>query len=169
MADELSIKVNGRVAPVSSSPDTPLLYVLANELGLRGPRFGCGLAQCGSCSVLADGVEIRSCVTPVANVAGKSITTLEGLAAWHAEKKGLAQAPALHPLQQAFIDEQAPHCGYCINGMLIKGSELLANNPRPSDAEIRQAMNGHLCRCGTYPRVMKAIRLASRTMAGEPR
>ncbi len=169
MADELSIKVNGRVAPVSSSPDTPLLYVLANELGLHGPRFGCGLAQCGSCSVLADGVEIRSCVTPVANVAGKSITTLEGLAAWHAEKKGLAQAPALHPLQQAFIDEQAPHCGYCINGMIIKGSELLARNPRPSDAEIRQAMNGHLCRCGTYPRVMKAIRLASRTMAGEPR
>ncbi len=169
MADELSIKVNGRVAPVSSSPDTPLLYVLANELGLHGPRFGCGLAQCGSCSVLADGVEIRSCVTPVANVAGKSITTLEGLAAWHAEKKGLAQAPALHPLQQAFIDEQAPHCGYCINGMLIKGSELLANNPRPSDAEIRQAMNGHLCRCGTYPRVVKAIQLASRTMAGEPR
>src|SRR5205085_11734025 len=105
-ADELSIKVNGRVAPVSSNPDTPLLYVLANEIGLRGPRFGCGLAQCGSCSVLADGVEIRSCVTPVANVAGNSITTLEGLAARHAEKKGLAQAPALHPLQQAFIDEQ---------------------------------------------------------------
>jgi len=169
MADELSIKVNGRVSPVSSSPDTPLLYVLANELGLRGPRFGCGLAQCGSCSVLADGVEIRSCVTPVANVAGKSITTLEGLAAWHAEKKGLAQAPALHPLQQAFIDEQAPHCGYCSSGMIIKASELLAQNPRPSEAEIRQHMNGHLCRCGTYPRVMKAIRLASRTMAGEPR
>jgi aerobic-type carbon monoxide dehydrogenase small subunit (CoxS/CutS family) len=169
MADELSIKVNGRVSPVSSSPDTPLLYVLANELGLRGPRFGCGLAQCGSCSVLADGVEIRSCVTPVANVAGKSITTLEGLAAWYAEKKSLAPAPALHPLQQAFIDEQAPHCGYCINGMIIKGSELLSQNPRPSDAEIRQAMNGHLCRCGTYPRVMKAIQLASRTMAGEPR
>jgi aerobic-type carbon monoxide dehydrogenase small subunit (CoxS/CutS family) len=169
MADELSIKVNGRVSPVSSSPDTPLLYVLSNELGLHGPRFGCGLAQCGSCSVLADGVEIRSCVTPVANVAGKSITTLEGLAAWYAEKKSLAQAPALHPLQQAFIDEQAPHCGYCINGMIIKGSELLSQNPRPSDAEIRQAMNGHLCRCGTYPRVMKAIQLASRAMAGEPR
>jgi aerobic-type carbon monoxide dehydrogenase small subunit (CoxS/CutS family) len=169
MADELSIKVNGRVSPVSSSPDTPLLYVLSNELGLRGPRFGCGLAQCGSCSVLADGVEIRSCVTPVANVAGKSITTLEGLAAWYAEKKRLAQAPVLHPLQQAFIDEQAPHCGYCINGMIIKGSELLSQNPRPSDADIRQAMNGHLCRCGTYPRVMKAIQLASRTMAGEPR
>jgi aerobic-type carbon monoxide dehydrogenase small subunit (CoxS/CutS family) len=169
MADELSIKVNGRVSPVSASPDTPLLYVLMNELGLRGPRFGCGLAQCGSCSVLADGVEIRSCVTPVANVVGKSITTLEGLPAWYAEKQGLAQAPALHPLQQAFIDAQTPHCGYCLNGMLIKGSELLANNPRPSDADIRQAMNGHLCRCGTYPRIMQAIKLASRTIAGDVR
>jgi aerobic-type carbon monoxide dehydrogenase small subunit (CoxS/CutS family) len=169
MADELSIKVNGRVSPVSAGPDTPLLYVLMNELGLRGPRFGCGLAQCGSCSVLADGVEIRSCVTPVANVVGKSITTLEGLPAWYAEKQGLAQAPALHPLQQAFIDAQTPHCGYCLNGMLIKGSELLANNPRPSDADIRQAMNGHLCRCGTYPRIMQAIKLASRTIAGDVR
>jgi aerobic-type carbon monoxide dehydrogenase small subunit (CoxS/CutS family) len=169
MADELSIKVNGRVSPVSASPDTPLLYVLMNELGLHGPRFGCGLAQCGSCSVLADGVEIRSCVTPVANVVGKSITTLEGLPAWYAEKHGLAQAPALHPLQQAFVDAQTPHCGYCLNGMLIKGSELLANNPRPSDADIRQAMNGHLCRCGTYPRIMQAIKLASRTIAGDVR
>src|SRR6266567_5414316 len=138
MADELKIKVNGKTWPVAASPDMPLLYVLANELELKGPRFGCGLAQCGSCSVLADGVEIRSCVTPVANVAGKSITTFEGLAAWYAERKGLGQVPALHPLQQAFIDEQAPHCGYCINGMIIKGSELLANNPRPSDGEIRQ-------------------------------
>ena len=169
MADALKIKVNGRVSPVEASPDTPLLYVLANELGLKGPRFGCGLAQCGSCSVLADGVEIRSCVTPLGNVAGKSITTLEGLPAWYAEKKGLAQAPALHPLQQAFIDEQTPHCGYCLNGMLIKGSELLANNPRPNEAEIRQAMNGHLCRCGTYPRIMKAIQVASRAISGDVR
>ena len=167
MADDLKIKVNGRVWPVSASPETPLLYVLTNEMQLRGPRFGCGLAQCGSCSVLADGVEIRSCVTPVEAVTGKSITTLEGLAAWYAEKKNLAQAPTLHPLQQAFIDEQALHCGYCYNGMTIKGAELLANNPKPSEAEIRQKMNGHLCRCGTYPRVMKAIQLASRTMAGE--
>jgi aerobic-type carbon monoxide dehydrogenase small subunit (CoxS/CutS family) len=167
MADERHVKVNGRVWPVSASPDTPLLYVLTNELELRGPRFGCGLAQCGSCSVLADGVEIRSCITPVDAVAGKSITTLEGLAAWHAENKGIAPVPALHPLQQAFIDEQAPHCGYCYNGMTVKGAELLANNPKPSEADIRQAMNGHLCRCGTYPRVMKAIQLASRTMAGE--
>jgi aerobic-type carbon monoxide dehydrogenase small subunit (CoxS/CutS family) len=167
MADELSIKVNGRPWPVAADPDTPLLYVLSNELALHGPKFGCGLAQCGACSVLADGIEIRSCVTPVAAVVGKSITTLEGLAAWHAQRRNLAQAPALHPLQQAFIDEQAPHCGYCISGMIVKASELLAQNPRPTDIEIRQHMDGHLCRCGTYPRVMKAIKLASRVMAGE--
>jgi aerobic-type carbon monoxide dehydrogenase small subunit (CoxS/CutS family) len=167
MADELSIEVNGRLWPVAADPDTPLLYVLSNELALHGPKFGCGLAQCGACSVLADGTEIRSCVTPVAAVVGKSITTLEGLAAWHAQGRKLPQAPMLHPLQQAFIDEQAPHCGYCISGMIVKASELLAQNPRPTDGEIRQHMNGHLCRCGTYPRVMKAIKLASRVMAGE--
>ena len=166
MADDLQVKVNGQMWPVSASPDTPLLYVLTNELQLRGPRFGCGLAQCGSCSVLADGVEIRSCVTPVEAVAHKSITTMEGLAAWYAERKGLAEAPALHPLQQAFIDVQALHCGYCYNGMTVKGAELLANNPKPSEADIRQTMNGHLCRCGTYPRVMQAIQLAARAMAG---
>src|SRR5713226_6659403 len=120
MADDLKINVNGRTWPVTVSPDTPLLYVLANELRLQGPRFGCGLAQCGSCSVLADGVEIRSCVTPVAAVASKSVTTLEGLPALYAEQRGLAQASALHPLQQAFIDVQAVHCGYCYNGMTIK-------------------------------------------------
>jgi len=165
MADELKIKVNGRTWPVEASADTPLLYVLANELELKGPRFGCGLAQCGSCSVLADGVEIRSCVTPVAAVADKALTTLEGLPALYAQQKGLAQAPALHPLQQAFIDEQAPQCGYCYNGMLIKSAELLAQNPRPTEAQIRTHMNGHLCRCGTYPRVMKAIKLAASKMA----
>src|SRR6202167_385543 len=167
MAEELKIRVNDRLGGVAASLDTPLLYVLTNEVGLQGPRFGCGLAQCGSCSVLADGVEIRSCVTPVAAVTNKSITTFEGLAAWYAERKGLAHTPALHPLQQAFIDVQAIHCGYCYNGMTVKGAELLANNPKPSEADIRQTMNGHLCRCGTYPRVMKAIQLASRTIAGE--
>ena len=166
MADPLSIKVNGREVLVSASPDTPLLYVLTNELELHGPRFGCGLAQCGSCSVLADGVEIRSCVTPVAAVANKAITTLEGLPVWYAEQKGLKSAPALHPLQQAFIDVQALQCGYCYNGMTVKGAELLANNPDPTEADIRKTMNGHLCRCGTYPRVMQAIQLAARTIAG---
>jgi aerobic-type carbon monoxide dehydrogenase small subunit (CoxS/CutS family) len=167
MADELRIKVNGEMRPVSAAADTPLLYVLTNELRLQGPRFGCGLAQCGSCSVLADGKELRSCVTPVASVAGKSITTLEGLPALYAQQKGLPRPPALHPLQQAFIEVQALHCGYCYNGMTIKGSELLAQNPRPSEAEIRAHMNGHLCRCGTYPRVMQAIRLAGYVMAGD--
>src|SRR5205814_6168654 len=115
--------------------------------------------------VLADGIEIRSCVTPVAQVAGKSLTTLEGLPALYAEQKGLAQPPALHPLQQAFTDEQSLHCGYCYNGMTIKAAELLAQNPKPTDDEIRTAMNGHLCRCGTYPRILKAIRRASREVA----
>jgi aerobic-type carbon monoxide dehydrogenase small subunit (CoxS/CutS family) len=169
MADAINIKVNGRTWPVEASADTPLLYVLTNELQLQGPRFGCGLAQCGSCSVLADGVEIRSCVTPVAAVADKSLTTFEGLAVWYAQSSKLAQVPALHPLQQAFIDEQAPQCGYCYNGMLIKGAELLAQNPRPTDAQIRAHMNGHLCRCGSYPRVMQAIKTASTTMAGGAR
>jgi aerobic-type carbon monoxide dehydrogenase small subunit (CoxS/CutS family) len=168
MAD-LTIKVNGRTVPVAATPDTPLLYVLTNELELKGPRFGCGLAQCGSCSVLADGKEIRSCVTPVEAVAGKAITTLEGLPALYAEQKSLKEAPALHPLQQAFIDEQALHCGYCYNGMTIKGSELLAQTPKPTEAQIRAHMNGHLCRCGTYPRIMKSIQLAAAKIAGETR
>jgi aerobic-type carbon monoxide dehydrogenase small subunit (CoxS/CutS family) len=169
MADNLNIKVNGKTWPVTASPDTPLLYVLTNDLALQGPRFGCGLAQCGSCSVLADGVEIRSCITPIASVTDKSIVTLEGLPAWYGEQKGLSETPALHPLQQAFIDVQAIQCGYCYNGMTIKGSELLARNPRPTELEIRAHMNGHLCRCGTYPRVMKAIQLAGKTIAGEAR
>jgi aerobic-type carbon monoxide dehydrogenase small subunit (CoxS/CutS family) len=165
----MDLKVNGQSRSVTASPDTPLLYVLAGELELKGPRFGCGLAQCGSCSVLADGVEIRSCVTPVSAVAGKSVTTLEGLPALYAQQRGLPQAPALHPLQQAFIEVQAPQCGYCYNGMTIKGAELLAQTAKPTQAEIRAHMNGHLCRCGTYPRVMKAIELAALKMAGEAR
>jgi aerobic-type carbon monoxide dehydrogenase small subunit (CoxS/CutS family) len=167
MAEDFNIRVNERMVSVPADRDTPLLYILTNELGLRGPRFGCGLAQCGSCSVLADGVEIRSCVTPVAALEGRSVTTLEGLPALYARQRGLSQTPPLHPLQQAMIEEQAPQCGYCYNGMIIKGSELLSKVAQPSDAEIRQAMNGHLCRCGSYPRVMKAIRLAARMMAEE--
>ena len=167
MAEDLKIRVNDRMTSVAADRDTPLLYILTNELGLWGPRFGCGLAQCGSCSVLADGVEIRSCVTPVAALEGRSVTTLEGLPALYARQRGLAQPPPLHPLQRAMIEEQAPQCGYCYNGMIIKGSELLSKVAQPSDAEIRQAMNGHLCRCGSYPRIMKAIRLASRMMAEE--
>jgi aerobic-type carbon monoxide dehydrogenase small subunit (CoxS/CutS family) len=162
------LTVNQRVTEVAAAPETPLLYVLTNELALQGPRFGCGLAQCGSCSVLVDGVETRSCVTPLSKVAGKSVTTLEGLPAWYAEQKKLASVPALHPLQQAVIDEQALQCGYCYNGQIIKGAELLSRNPQPTVDQIRTAMDGHLCRCGTYPRIIKAIQRASRLMAGSP-
>lgn len=169
MAAELKIRVNEKAYTVAAAPDTPLLYVLANELQLQGPRFGCGLAQCGSCSVLVNGVETRSCVTPVSAVTGRAVTTLEGLPAWYAAQKKLARTPDLHPVQQAFIDEQAVQCGYCFNGMIVKASELLSKTPEPSEAQIRSAMNGHLCRCGTYPRVIKAIQRASRTMAGVAR
>ena len=162
----LKIKVNGQSRDVESSADTPLLYVLTDELKLQGPRFGCGLAQCGACSVLMDGREIRSCVTPVSAVRGKSLTTLEGLAALYARQKKLNSTPELHPLQQAFIDEQAPQCGYCYNGMIVKGAELLSHTPQPTDQEIRSAMNGHLCRCGTYPKILKAIKSASIKMTG---
>ena len=162
----MQIRVNERSWTVNAAPDTPLLYVLMNELQLQGPRFGCGLAQCGSCSVLINGVEARSCVTPVSSIEGKSVTTLEGLPAFYAAQKKLAKAPALHPVQQAMIDEQAVQCGYCFNGMIIKSSELLSKTPKPTDAQIRTAMNGHLCRCGTYPRIMKAIQRASRVMTG---
>jgi aerobic-type carbon monoxide dehydrogenase small subunit (CoxS/CutS family) len=162
----MQILVNERMSTVSVAPDTPLLYVLMNELQLQGPRFGCGLAQCGSCSVLVYGVETRSCVTPVSAVEGKSVTTLEGLPAWYALQQKLPKAPALHPVQQAMIDEQAVQCGYCFNGMIIKSSELLSKTPRPTEAQIRAAMNGHLCRCGTYPRIMKAIQRAALTMTG---
>ena len=162
----LKIRVNERLHTISVAPDTPLLYVLSNDLQLQGPRFGCGLAQCGSCSVLVNGVETRSCVTPVSAAEGKSVTTLEGLPAWYAAQKRLASVPDLHPVQQAIIDEQAVQCGYCFNGMIIKASELLSKNARPSEAQIRTAMNGHLCRCGTYPRVIKAILRAANLMAG---
>jgi aerobic-type carbon monoxide dehydrogenase small subunit (CoxS/CutS family) len=154
----VQIKLNGRERSTDAAPDTPLLYVLAGEFALKGPRFGCGLAQCGSCSVLVDGVEMRSCVTPVSAVAGKSVTTLEGLEALHGGR--------LHPVQQAMIDEQAPQCGYCYNGMVIKAAELLAKTPDPSEAQIKAHMNGHLCRCGTYPRIVKAIRRAAAVMKG---
>jgi aerobic-type carbon monoxide dehydrogenase small subunit (CoxS/CutS family) len=164
----LQIKVNGATSTVSASSDTPLLYVLSNELRLQGPRFGCGLAQCGSCSVLVDGVERRSCVTPVSGVEGKSITTLEGLPMWYAAMRRLAKAPELHPVQQAMLDEQSPQCGYCYNGMIMKAAELLSKNARPDDAQIRSAMNGHLCRCGTYPTILRAVRRASDLMAAAP-
>ena len=157
----MRIKVNDRVHTVDVDPDTPLLYVLADDLELKGPRFGCGLAQCGSCSVLLDGQEIRSCVTPVSSVGDGNVVTLEGLPQFYAAAKKLPTAPELHPVQQAFIDEQAPQCGYCYNGITIKACELLSQNPQPTDQDIRKAMDGHLCRCGTYPRITKAIKRAA--------
>ena len=161
----MQIKVNEKPWTVSASPDTPLLYVLANELQLQGPRFGCGLAQCGSCSVLVDGVERRSCVTPVRAVEGKAVTTLEGLPMWYAVARRLARAPEMHPVQQAMLEEQAPQCGYCYNGMIVKAAELLSKTARPDDGQIKTAMNGHLCRCGTYPSILRAVRRASDLMA----
>lgn len=161
MDGPLKIRVNERLTEISSAPDTPLLYVLSDELHLQGPRFGCGLSQCGSCSVLLGGEEIRSCVTPVSAVGGKSVTTLEGLPGWYARQRKLVDAPALHPVQEAIIEEQAVQCGYCFNGMIITAAALLAKTVKPSEAQIRTAMNGHLCRCGSYPRVIKAIRRAA--------
>ena len=166
MAKTLKVRVNGRLQTVTASPDTPLLYVLHNELHLHGPRFGCGLAQCGACSVLLDGKEIRSCVTPVAAVSGKAITTLEGLPSlWAKERGTTAASPALHPLQQAWIEAQVPQCGYCQNGMIIQAADLLATTKSPTELQIKQAMNGHLCRCGTYTAILEAIQNAAKAMA----
>jgi aerobic-type carbon monoxide dehydrogenase small subunit (CoxS/CutS family) len=164
MADQLEFRVNDEIKRLAVDPKTPLLYILTNDLLLKGPRFGCGLGQCGACSVLVDGVETRSCLTPAGSVTGKAITTLEGLPKWYQRQHKLASAPELHPLQQAIIDEQAVQCGYCYNGQIIKGAELLAKTPEPTESQIRAAMNGHLCRCGTYPRLMAAIQRASKVM-----
>ena len=142
----INLHVNGENHQVNVDPSTPLLYVLRNDLGLRGPRFGCGLGQCGTCSVIVDGVARRSCAMPVSQVRGQ-ITTLEGLS-----KNG-----KLDPLQQAWIDEQVPQCGYCHNGQIINARALLDRNPHPTLAEIRSAMEGALCRCMTYYRVQAAI------------
>jgi aerobic-type carbon monoxide dehydrogenase small subunit (CoxS/CutS family) len=168
MPETFVITVNTVEHTVEAEPDTPLLYVLMNDLQLKGPRFGCGLAQCGSCSVLLDGVEMRSCVTPISAVGDRSITTLEGLAGWFAREHALEDPPRLHPVQQAMIDEQAIQCGYCFNGMMVKAAELLADNARPTQAQIKAAMNGHLCRCGMYPRIVAAIEAAARKIPGEP-
>ena len=145
-----TITVNGKAHEVSAAPDTPLLYVLRNELELNGPKFGCGLAQCGACTVHIDGKPARSCSVPVSAVKGK-VTTVEGL--------GTPEKP--HPLQAAFVAEQAAQCGYCINGMIMTASSFLAQNPKPSDAQIRAALDGNLCRCGTHMRILRAVRRAA--------
>jgi aerobic-type carbon monoxide dehydrogenase small subunit (CoxS/CutS family) len=160
-----TVRVNGSRKKVTASADTPLLYVLRDQLGFTGPKFGCGLSQCGACAVLSDGKEIRACVTPVAGVVGREITTLEGLPQAYAREKGLAKAPAYHPLQQAWIDEQVPQCGYCQSGMIIAAASLLRRVARPTEAQIAKGMNGHLCRCGTQPRIVKAVAKAAKVMA----
>ena len=146
----IKLDVNGAAHAVEADPSTPLLYVLRNDIGLRGPRFGCGLGQCGACTVIIDGVATRSCTLPVSQVKGR-ITTLEGLS-----KDG-----KLDPLQQAWIDEQAPMCGYCQNGQIMTARALLNRNPKPTDADIRTAMEGVLCRCMSYYRIHAAIRRAA--------
>jgi aerobic-type carbon monoxide dehydrogenase small subunit (CoxS/CutS family) len=166
---QYKIRVNESDHTVTASSETPLLYILMDQLELKGPRFGCGLGQCGSCSVLLNGVETRSCMTQISSVGDRAITTLEGLPKLYASQKKLATAPDLHPIQKAIIDEQAAQCGYCYNGMIIKASELLSKTPQPTDAQIRTAMSGHLCRCGTYPRMLKAIHRAAQSMKGGAR
>ena len=146
------LKLNGRSHDVAAPDDAPLLYVLRNDLQLNGPKFGCGLAQCGACTVLVDGQPVRSCVTPAGSVAGQDITTLEGL--------GSIDAPS--KLQQAFIDEQAAQCGYCLNGMIMASQALLSRNPKPSEQDVRHALDGNLCRCGVHNRIVRAVLRASR-------
>ena len=143
----VSLKVNGTVHSVPAEPDTPLLYVLRNDLGLNSAKFGCGLAQCGACTVLVDGAPMRSCVTPIGTLVQSEITTLEGL--------GTAEQP--HPLQAAFVAEQAAQCGYCISGMIMSSKALLDRKQQPTEAEIRLELAGNLCRCGTHNRVVRAV------------
>ena len=143
----ISLKVNGSTRSVPAEADTPLLYVLRNDLGLNGAKFGCGLAQCAACTVLLDGRAVRSCITEIGTIGGAEVTTIEGL----------GTIDKAHPLQQAFIDEQAAQCGYCINGMIMTAKELLDRNPHPNAAEVREALAGNLCRCGTHGRILRAV------------
>ena len=149
----ITLKVNGKAHSVDVDPSTPLLYILRNDLELQGPRFGCGLGQCGACAVIINGAAVRSCVTPCSTVKSE-VTTLEGLATGN----------RLHPVQQAWIDEQVPQCGFCQNGQIITAKVLLDRNPNPTDAQIREGMNATLCRCMTYYRVQAAIKRAAAAM-----
>jgi isoquinoline 1-oxidoreductase alpha subunit len=169
----ITMTVNGVRRELQTPADTPLLYVLRNDLELSGPQFGCGLAQCGACSVLLEGKEIRSCITPLSAASGKEITTLEGLPARWARQKSLAPSEAdktLHPVQQAWIEEQTPLCGFCQNGMMIKAVELLERVASPTVAEIKEAFttsgqSPHLCRCGSYTAIIEAVERAATVMS----
>ncbi len=147
----ISLKVNGKSQVVDVDPETPLLYVLRDDLQLNGPKFGCGLAQCGACTVIMNGNAIRSCVTLVSAAQNQPVTTLEGL----------GSTKKMHKIQQAFVDEQALQCGYCINGMIMTSKALLDKNPKPSDSQIKEALAGNLCRCGTHTRILRAVKRAS--------
>ena len=150
----LTLDVNGRTHPIDADPSTPLLYVLRNDLELNAAKFGCGLGQCGSCTVIVDGRAVLSCVTPMLLLEGKQVTTLEGL--------GTVSAPA--PIQRAFLEEQAAQCGYCIAGMMMRAQALLQRNPKPTDEQIRAELGPHLCRCGTHMRILRAVHRASHLM-----
>jgi nicotinate dehydrogenase subunit A len=151
MEEEVALVVNGRERRVRVEPGTPLLYVLRNDLGLLGAKFGCGLEQCGACKVIVDGEALPACKAPVESFSGRRITTIEGL----------GTPDRLHPVQQAFVDEEAAQCGYCIPGMVVGAAALLDKNPHPSDAEIRQALERNLCRCGSYARILRAVKRAA--------
>jgi aerobic-type carbon monoxide dehydrogenase small subunit (CoxS/CutS family) len=155
MSQKFPLRVNGRTATVDADPAMPLLYALRDDLGLNNPRFGCGLGQCGACTVQLNGRPVRSCVTPLSAVKDAEITTLAGL--------GSAGRP--HPVQQAFIDEQVPQCGFCLNGWVMSAAALLKKTPNPTDAEIRQALTGIKCRCATQVAVLRAVKRAARAMA----
>lgn len=154
MADTFKLRVNGRECAVHAEPNTPLLYILRNDLKLKGTRFGCGEGHCGACNVLLDGNAVQSCDTPLWSVPGHNITTIEGIGG----------APRLHPVQQAFVDQQAIQCGYCIDGIIISAVALLRREKNPSDAQIAAALERNLCRCGTHVRIFRAIRAAARAM-----
>ena len=158
MPDSYTFVVNGEPRTVAADRDTPLLYILRNDLKLKGARYGCGVGQCGSCAVIMDGKDINACDTPLWSVVGKSITTIEGI--------GTPDKP--HPLQQAFIDEQAAQCGYCITGIIMAAKALLERNPHPDDSAIDQALERHLCRCGTHNRIRRAIQRAAQAMRAAP-
>jgi isoquinoline 1-oxidoreductase alpha subunit len=174
MSDPLTLTVNGAKKTITVDPDTPLLFVLRNELKLTGPKMGCGMAQCGACAALLDGEEIRTCITPVSAAAGGQVITIEGLPAVWAAQKGTSVMEAgktLHPVQQAWIDEQVPQCGYCQSGMMIVAVQLLAKKPNPTVAEIKDAFTNtppspHLCRCGTYAAIIDAVQRAAKLMQG---
>ncbi|HZR79593.1 MAG TPA: (2Fe-2S)-binding protein [Candidatus Binatia bacterium] len=151
MDEDVTLVVNGRQHRVRVEPGTPLLYVLRNDLGLFGAKLACGLEQCGACKVIVDGEAVPTCKAPVESFRGRSITTIEGL----------GTPDRLHPVQQAFVDEEAAQCGYCIPGMVVGAAALLAKSPHPSDAEIRQALERHLCRCGSYARILRAVKRAA--------